>query len=122
MLLALRDPLLAGESSDLMARLPMLVRGLYSEGYRPADVPDRVRHAGDFLATIAAELQPPDPDAGAAAARAVFGVLNRRVTPGEVRQVRAMLVDDVRSLWPDPSDTSGAAGESAASDGALAGA
>jgi uncharacterized protein (DUF2267 family) len=59
-----------------------------------------VRHLGDFLALIAqgeGEIKPIDPED---AARAVFKVLERHISPGEVEQVKAGLPAEIRSLWP----------------------
>ena len=51
---ALRDRLSVAEAADLGAQLPMLVRGLYYEGWTPKGKPIKERKREDFLAHIAA--------------------------------------------------------------------
>jgi uncharacterized protein (DUF2267 family) len=96
----LRDRLTVDEAAHLSAQLPMLVRGLFFEGWHPAHKPEKMRTGEDFLARIQAELvgiQPINPEA---AARAVFAVLDRHVTPGAGMHVKDMLPKEVRRLWP----------------------
>lgn len=99
-LLALRDRLPIEEAFDLSAQLPMLVRGLFWESYRPVDKPERYRSRDEFLEQVSETLglnQQMDPEE---CARAVFGILARHVRPGEVEQVKHSLPEDVRSLFP----------------------
>src|SRR5215831_6660899 len=49
---ALRDRLTVQEVAQLGAQLPMLIRGLYYEGWNPTGKPLRVRHKVQFLAHI----------------------------------------------------------------------
>ncbi|WP_018110333.1 DUF2267 domain-containing protein [Thermus igniterrae] len=100
---ALRDRLPVEEVAQLGAQLPMLVRGLYYEGWDPTDKPLKERHKEAFLAHVARELKTPggpalDPEA---AARAVFRVLAAKVTEGEVADVRNLLPKEIRELWPE---------------------
>jgi uncharacterized protein (DUF2267 family) len=96
----LRDRLTMDEAVNLGAQLPMLVRGLYYEGWKPATTPQKLRNREQFFERLGRELcEPIDPDPEAAC-RAVFRVLNDHVTAGEIRDVKGMLPADVRDLWP----------------------
>lgn len=95
----LRDRLTVDEAVNLGAQLPMLVRGFYYEGWRPAGRPLKYRHKEEFLRHVAA-LCPWLTDAEREwAVRAVFNVLARHVTGGEIEQVIHELPEEVRALW-----------------------
>ncbi|MBX5492680.1 MAG: DUF2267 domain-containing protein [Chloroflexi bacterium] len=97
---ALRDRLTVDEVAQLGAQLPMLVRGFYYEGWDPSRTPLRERHREQFLTHVRQELRgDPAPDVEAIV-RAVFAVLGRRVTRGEVEDVRHLLPAEIRDLWP----------------------
>ena len=97
----LRDRLSPGEAAQLGAQLPLLVRGLYYEGWRPAGEPWKERHREGFLARLKHEMhgyaEKKEPEA---VARAVFRVLSRRVSEGEIDDVRQLLPTEIRDLWP----------------------
>ena len=97
----LRDRLPAEEAAHLGAQLPMLIRGFYYEGWRPVREPIKM-HREEFLLRVEEQLT-----GGAAlqldsetVARAVFQVLSRRISRGEVEQVEQTLPKDLRDLWP----------------------
>jgi uncharacterized protein (DUF2267 family) len=95
----LRDRLTVDEAAHLGAQLPMLVRGIYYEGWKPAATPVRERSGEDFLRRVEAQLG--NADVGAeSACRAVFELLDRKITSGEVKDVRHMLPREVRDFWP----------------------
>ena len=96
---ALRDRLAVDEAAHLGAQLPMLVRGLYYEGWRPAGKPAKERSREAFLAHVRAEAHALDFDPEPAA-RAVFGLLADRITAGEIEDVKSMLPKPIRELWP----------------------
>ena len=96
---ALRDRLTVDEVAQLGAQLPMLLRGLYYEGWDPTGKPIRVRHKDEFLVPIADALANDDVDAEDAA-RAVFQVLANRITCGEMKDIKHILPASVRALWP----------------------
>jgi len=95
---ALRDRLTVEEAADLGAQLPMLVRGAYYEGFRPAGMPERWRSEKEFLERVSRNLKDPtvEPEA---AARAVFAVLSKHITGGEIEQIRQELPSPIRELW-----------------------
>ncbi len=99
-LMALRDRITPEEATDLGAQLPMLIRGLYYDQWNPSKTPTRERSRESFLDHIDELLQDDpriDPET---ATRAVFSVLDRHVTAGEVRHVKEMLPKELRVLWP----------------------
>lgn len=97
---ALRDRLPAEEVAQLGAQLPMLVRGSYYEGWDPTAKPLKIRHKDEFLARVAQEIQGDDVVDVELLVRAVFAVLAARVTEGEIEDVRHVLPEEVRHLWP----------------------
>ncbi len=100
---ALRDRLQADEAVHLGAQLPMLVRGFYYEGWRPSETPKKERHREQFLEHVR-EAFPRDEEIDSErVARAVFAVLARRVTEGEIGDVKGMMPEEVRELWPEVS-------------------
>jgi uncharacterized protein (DUF2267 family) len=96
---ALRDRLPIEQAVALGAQLPMLVRGFYYEGWHPADKPFKERRKEEFLAHVAAAFRDEADIDSEEIARAVFQVIAKHVTPGEVKHVKVTLPDEIRSLW-----------------------
>ena len=97
---ALRDRITIDEVAQLGAQLPMLMRGFYYEGWDPRLVPPKERHADQFLARIAQELPRGDLDEAEGMARAVFALLKMRIADGEIEDVKRVLPEEIRHLWP----------------------
>jgi uncharacterized protein (DUF2267 family) len=94
---AVRDRLPVGEAVQLSAQLPMLVRGLYFEGWKPADVPikmdreeflDRVRH--EFPYEVAGGIEQ--------LIRTVLQALKLYVAEGELEDIRSSVPSDLAVL------------------------
>lgn len=99
-LFALRDRLTTEEAFHLSSHLPLLVRGIYWESYRPAGKPERYRSREDFLQKVSNGLDPAAEIASEDAARAVFAAVANHVPAGELEHVTAMVPEDVRTLFP----------------------
>lgn len=96
-LFALRDRLSIDEVFDLSAQLPMLIRGIFFEGYRPAGKPLKY-HKEEFLERVNRELQANGPVNTELAVKAVFKVMDDHVSHGEMNDVRNRLSHDLRLL------------------------
>ena len=84
---ALRDRLTVEEVAQLSAQLPLLIRGMFFEGWHPAGKPLRLRHRAEFMALVREKYSPrldAKPDGIVAA---LFRVLHRHVTAGEITDV-----------------------------------
>ena len=102
---ALRDRLTVEEVAHLGAQLPMLIRGLYYEGWDVTGKPLKLRHRDQFLDHIRQELRGPDPIDPEQTARAVFTLLSNRVSEGEIENVKQLLPVEIRELWPESART-----------------
>lgn len=96
---ALRDFLTVDEAADLAAQLPLLIRGIFFEGWVPSKTPAHPRSAEDFLERVTKPFENDplaDPDAAIAA---VFAVLRRQITIGEYDQITHAMRKSMRNLW-----------------------
>ncbi len=100
---ALRDNLGVGEIAHLSDQLPMLLRGLFYEGWTPASNPPHERHLPDFLAHVARQLPPRFEKSPEAAAHATFAALSERMEPRELNKLVEHLPHELRALWPVPA-------------------
>jgi uncharacterized protein (DUF2267 family) len=96
----LRDRLPLEQIAHLGAQLPMLIRGIYYESWRPTLEVSKL-HRNEFLACVLGyftrtALESADPEL---AVRAVFTAISRHTAPGEVQKVRNVLPQDLRDLW-----------------------
>jgi uncharacterized protein (DUF2267 family) len=100
----LRDLLATDQVARFGAQLPMLVRGIYYEGWNPVSPLTGGQKRNDFLQTIGKELHDHSELRNAAhVARIVFGVVAMHVTAGEVDKIVHSLPRETRELWPQPS-------------------
>jgi uncharacterized protein (DUF2267 family) len=97
---AIRDRLPVVECAAFAAQLPLLVRGMWYDGWRPAHVPSRVHSAEEVLAGVERELDGGMRAAPGAVLQATFAVLEKHVDGGEVRKLRTLLPEAMRALWP----------------------
>ena len=97
---ALRDHLSVDGVAALGAQLPMLIRGLYYEGWNPSGKPIKW-HKPEFLACIRDGFRGREEADPEAVARAVFTVLARHVSEGEIEDVKHILPKKLRELWPE---------------------
>jgi uncharacterized protein (DUF2267 family) len=96
-LTSLRDRLPPEEAAHLSAQLPLFVRGIFFEGWRPGAF-QRIHTRDEFLARVRAQLAGQAPLDAELACRAVFATLHAHVTAGELADVRDVLPGELKSL------------------------
>ncbi len=98
----IRDHLPVNEMAQFSAQLPLILRGMFFEGWQPKKTPVHERHAAEFISAVDEKIGEVIDYRGAADIKAVFNVINARISRGEVEDVRACLPQELRDLWPAP--------------------
>ncbi|MER9326689.1 DUF2267 domain-containing protein [Mesorhizobium sp. M0488] len=93
-----RDRLPPDLAAHLGSQLPLLVRGIYFDQYRPSAAPDRTRSPDEFLARIKDQLESVRPVDAGDALRVVSDVLDRHVDAGQMAKVWEALPEEIRRV------------------------
>jgi uncharacterized protein (DUF2267 family) len=97
---ALRDRLTIPETADFAAQLPMLIRGMFYEGWQPDHVPVKDRTKKAFLAHIV-QAFPDDHSVDVERlTHAVLKVVAGHVSQGEMSDIKAIIPKPLRELFP----------------------
>lgn len=105
-LVCLRDRIGPDNAAHLAAQMPLLIRGIFYDGFRPAATPTKERTEAAFLAKVrqaANERLAVEPQQ---AAKAVFRTLTERLDIHEVEKIAGVFPEELRGLWPDLPDMS----------------
>lgn len=99
----LRDRLPVEEAIELADELPMVMKGIYYEGYSTRHKPDKIKNREEFFQRVQ-EKSPRRPLKTEEATKAVFHLLDTKLSgAGEVKQVRSNLPKDIQNLWRSSS-------------------
>ena len=97
---SLRDRLTLDMAANLGQQLPLLVRGIYYEGWKPSANPVTARSQEEFFKLVEEHYNEREPVDYGDLTRAVFKTMNKHITPDLVEKVRDILGDELRALWP----------------------
>jgi len=96
---ALRDRLRVDEAAQLAAQLPLMVRGIFYEGWHPASTPVHIRRPEELLALVKQKLgdggHTIDPERALAA---TLELLRRHVSAGELASLAHVLPRSIAEL------------------------
>ncbi|EDX82920.1 hypothetical protein S7335_98 [Synechococcus sp. PCC 7335] len=97
----LRDRISVNQASKLAAQLPVLLVGFFYEDWQPAATPHKERTKAAFFAHMNGQLEEIYPDIDSEyAVKAVFRLLAKKISPGEIEDIKSMLPKSLRALWP----------------------
>jgi len=97
---SLRDQLTMQETVHLGAQLPLLIRGMFYEGWNPEKKPIRMKTREEFLNHLCSHFPRGcefDPEH---AVEAVFVLLSQKITQGEIEDLRQNFPKDLQDWWP----------------------
>lgn len=103
---AVRDRLPFDEAAQLAAQMPLLIKGLYVDGWDPSATPAKARTREAFLALVRRQLGGRAREADTEQiVRSVFKLLAAHVSQGEIHDVRGALPAELADLWPVTTGT-----------------
>ncbi|HYZ58643.1 MAG TPA: DUF2267 domain-containing protein [Nitrososphaeraceae archaeon] len=94
---ALRDRLTVQEAADLAAQLPLLVQGIFYDGWNPSSVPKKI-HKDEFLEEIRKNFTFSIDRSINEVVIVVLSVLRKHVSEGELEDVLSVLPKDLSSM------------------------
>jgi uncharacterized protein (DUF2267 family) len=94
----LRDRLPVEDAAQLAAQLPLVVRGIFYEGWHPASTPVRARRPEDVSALFEQKAGDGQAIEPARALAATFEVLRSHVSPGEIASLANVLPQTLADL------------------------
>ncbi|MFD2248278.1 DUF2267 domain-containing protein [Pontibacter ruber] len=101
---AIRDRLPVNEAIHFAAQLPIIWKGIYFDQYDPDKVPVTIRDAQEWINYIrnknafAANNDFQQDDEITASFRAVFNVLQRHMSDGQLQQVKQAMHQEIQEL------------------------
>jgi uncharacterized protein (DUF2267 family) len=95
----LRDLLPIETIAHLSAQLPLLIRGIFFEGWNPNRTPSRERKQDDFLDSIAWQLERYDIPNIEQAVRNTLTILSQKIDPHEIDKIKKILPKEIRSFF-----------------------
>lgn len=104
---SVRDVLTFEEVLQLGAQLPILLRGVYFEGWSPKTTPVRLKSPAEFFLLVRLHLGPgPKFTNGELRdfTHACIHVIARHISEGELREVKAILPRKLKALIPLPGE------------------
>jgi uncharacterized protein (DUF2267 family) len=96
---ALRDRLPQDEAAHFSAQLPLLVRGIFYEGYRPSAVPVPLSRR-EFLDRVDSKIVANRSVDVLAVTRQVLGVMAELLSEGEMDKLALVLPKEFQNLFP----------------------
>lgn len=100
---ALRERLTIEEAAHLAAQMPLLIKGIFYDGWKPNTNPTlavRDRTLDGFYNDVIKAHGGKPYTTPETMAKAVFKVMSRHITSGEIEEVKNALPEKIRALWP----------------------
>jgi uncharacterized protein (DUF2267 family) len=98
---ALRDRMPVVAMAHLSAQLPILLRGVFFEGWRPSATPIKVRSVDEFLSGLRDAFSEDRDFDAEAAFQEVISVMRMHISAGEMEDVWRTMPVEIQALWEE---------------------
>jgi uncharacterized protein (DUF2267 family) len=94
----LRDRVTVDEATDFASQLPMVIQGIYYEGWKPANKPEKMDKTA-FVSRVHSHFNN-DPDTDPEKViEGVLRVLHEKASDGEIKDMESNVPKDIRELF-----------------------
>lgn len=97
---AIRDRLPVEEAVDLASQLPLMIKGVYYDGWTLRDKPEKFKKE-EFARRVHAQFEFDDNVNPAEVIRAVLRVMYRHMGEGEIRDVKFNMPKEIQEWFPE---------------------
>ncbi len=97
---ALRDRMTAEEAVQFAAQLPTLLKGVFYEGWIPSKMPEKIKTNEDFYKKVNNKLPHFTNRDPIKYTEAVINVLSRKISSGEIEDIKRIFPKALLDLWP----------------------
>ncbi|HWQ47994.1 MAG TPA: DUF2267 domain-containing protein [Methanosarcina sp.] len=97
---AIRDRLPAEEAVDLASQFPLIIKGMYYDGWTLRDKPEKFKKE-EFARRVHAQFEFDDNVNPAEVIRAVLRVMYRHMGEGELRDVKFNMPKEIQEWFPE---------------------
>jgi uncharacterized protein (DUF2267 family) len=95
----LRDRLPVAEAAHFGAQLPLLVRGMYYEDWKPASTPVNIKTSQAFYDAVKQHFAADQNVNPKRLTEAVTRLLTRHISPGELEKLHSIFPPHLREIW-----------------------
>jgi uncharacterized protein (DUF2267 family) len=95
----LRDRMIVDETFELAAQMPLLLKGIYFDGYDPSGKPLTIRSREELFDEIQDRFDKAEGLSGEIITRAVLKVLYKRAGEGEMDDIKENMPADIQGLF-----------------------
>ncbi|WP_168201478.1 DUF2267 domain-containing protein [Kushneria phosphatilytica] len=96
----LRDRITVDMAASLSSQLPVMLTGIFFDGWKPADTPQKYHTAEEFLEHVRHHAVGHNELDVHQATRGVFHLLEQKLDQGQINRVTDQLPNEIQSLWP----------------------
>ncbi|MBD3296997.1 MAG: DUF2267 domain-containing protein [Candidatus Omnitrophica bacterium] len=95
---ALRDRLPVEGAANLAAQLPMMLKGVYYESWKPENKPLKIRDQNEFFEKVASELPQNRQYDSKRITESFMKVMKEHVSGGEIEEIKRFFPQDLDAL------------------------
>ncbi len=96
---AMRERLTIEESAHFSAQLPLLIKGIYFDGWKPSAIPLKIKTQEEFFALVEEKYSGEEEYKFEEITPFIISFLYEKVSRGEIEDMKSVLPEELKNLW-----------------------